>query len=44
VAGDPVPIGLAANRASFGELLALGREQKILTTPLTVDDLFPALG
>jgi 4,5-dihydroxyphthalate decarboxylase len=44
VAGDPVPIGLAANRASFEELLALGREQKILTKPLVVDDLFPALG
>jgi len=44
VDGDPVPIGLSANRASFEELLALGREQKILTKPLPVDDLFPALG
>jgi hypothetical protein len=32
------------NRASFEDLLTLGREQKILTKPLTVDDLFPALG
>ena len=39
-----MPIGLPANRASFEELLALGHEQKILTNPLTVDDLFPALG
>jgi 4,5-dihydroxyphthalate decarboxylase len=44
VDGDPVPIGLSTNRASFEELLALGHEQKILTKPLTVDDLFPALG
>jgi 4,5-dihydroxyphthalate decarboxylase len=44
VDGDPVPIGLSANRASFEELLGLGHQQKILTTPLTVDDLFPALG
>ena len=44
VDGDPVPIGLAANRASFEELLALGHEQKILTRPFAVDDLFPALG
>jgi 4,5-dihydroxyphthalate decarboxylase len=44
VDGDPVPIGLSANRASFEELLAFGHEQKILTKPLTVDDLFPALG
>jgi hypothetical protein len=44
VDGDPVPIGLSANRPSFEELLALGREQKILSKPLTVDELFPALG
>jgi 4,5-dihydroxyphthalate decarboxylase len=44
VDGDPVPVGLSKNRASFEELLVLGREQKILTGPLTVDDLFPALG
>lgn len=41
---DLVPVGLAANRGSFEELLALGREQKILTRPLTVDELFPAFG
>lgn len=44
VDGDPVPVGLAANRASFEELLALGREQHILDGAFTVDDLFPALG
>jgi hypothetical protein len=44
VDGDPVPIGLSASRASFEDLLALGREQKILTKPLPVDDLFSALG
>jgi 4,5-dihydroxyphthalate decarboxylase len=44
VDGDPVPIGLSANRGSFQELLALGHEQKILTRPFTVDDLFPTLG
>jgi 4,5-dihydroxyphthalate decarboxylase len=41
---DPSPFGLSANRASFAELLTLGREQKILAGPMTVDDLFPALG
>ena len=41
---DPSPFGLSANRASFAELLAFGREQKILAGPMTVDDLFPALG
>jgi hypothetical protein len=41
VEGDPVPIRLPANRASFEELLALGREQRILTKPLTVGELFP---
>jgi 4,5-dihydroxyphthalate decarboxylase len=41
---DPSPFGLSANRASFAELLALGREQQILSKPMTVDDLFPALG
>jgi 4,5-dihydroxyphthalate decarboxylase len=40
---DPSPFGLSANRASFAELLALGREQQILSKPMTVDDLFPAL-
>jgi 4,5-dihydroxyphthalate decarboxylase len=44
VDGDPVPVGLAANRASFEELLALGREQHILDGAGTVDDLFPPLG
>ena len=44
VDGDPVPVGLEANRASFEELLALGREQHILDGSLTVDELFPALG
>ena len=41
---DPSPFGLSANRASFAELLALGHQQKILARPMTVDDLFPALG
>jgi hypothetical protein len=44
VDGDPVPVGLTANRASFEELLTLGREQHILDGALTVDELFPALG
>lgn len=43
VDGDPVPIGLSANRASFTELLALGHEQRILTGGLGVDELFPAM-
>jgi 4,5-dihydroxyphthalate decarboxylase len=41
--GDPAPIGRAANYASFEEILRLGREQKILTKPMTVEDLFPDL-
>jgi 4,5-dihydroxyphthalate decarboxylase len=40
--GDPVPIGLPANRASFAELISLGREQEILTGCPEVDSLFPA--
>lgn len=42
VDGDPVPIGLAANRASLAELVELGREQQILTGDLKVDEIFPA--
>lgn len=44
VGGDPVPIGLPANRASFCELLSLGREQGILAGDLVPDDLFPPFG
>jgi 4,5-dihydroxyphthalate decarboxylase len=43
VDGDPVPIGLSANRATFEELLILGRKQRILTGSFTVEDLFPTL-
>jgi 4,5-dihydroxyphthalate decarboxylase len=43
VSGDPVPIGLEANRPSFEELLDLGRRQHILSGEQRVDDLFPAL-
>jgi 4,5-dihydroxyphthalate decarboxylase len=39
-ADGPVPIGLRANRASFSELLDLGRRQHILTGAATVDELF----
>jgi 4,5-dihydroxyphthalate decarboxylase len=42
VDGDPNPIGLTANRASFEELLGLARQQGIIAKPLTVDGLFPA--
>lgn len=44
VPGDPVPIGLPANRASLAELLTLGREQQILNSGMGVDDLFWAFG
>jgi 4,5-dihydroxyphthalate decarboxylase len=40
VDSDSVPLGLDANRRSFEELIRLGREQGILTTPLDVDTLF----
>jgi 4,5-dihydroxyphthalate decarboxylase len=39
-ADNPVPIGLRDNRASFAELLDLGRRQHILTGAATVDELF----
>ena len=42
--GDPVPIGLAANRASFDEVLRLCRLEGIVTSAATVDDLFPPFG
>ena len=48
VPGDPVPFGMDANRASFEELLRLGREQHILGPQpderLTIAHLFPGFG
>jgi 4,5-dihydroxyphthalate decarboxylase len=39
---DPLPYGLEPNRQPLEELLASALEQKIITRPLTIEDLFPA--
>jgi 4,5-dihydroxyphthalate decarboxylase len=38
---DPLPYGIAPNRQALDELLASALEQKVLTRPVTVEELFP---
>ena len=40
ITGDPLPYGIAANRRVIEELIAHVRAQGIVTTPLTVEELF----
>jgi hypothetical protein len=40
--GDPLPYGIAPNRRVIEELIAHVRAQGIVTTPLTVEELFAA--
>jgi 4,5-dihydroxyphthalate decarboxylase len=40
ITGDPLPYGIAPNRRVFEELLAHARAQGIVTTPVTVEELF----
>jgi 4,5-dihydroxyphthalate decarboxylase len=42
VDGDSLPYGLPANRSAFEQLIRLCREQHILSTSMSVDELFPA--
>jgi 4,5-dihydroxyphthalate decarboxylase len=39
--GDPLPYGIAPNRAALDEVIRSAQEQKILTKPVTVEELFP---
>jgi 4,5-dihydroxyphthalate decarboxylase len=39
---DPLPYGLAPNRQALEELLASALEQRIVTQPVTIEQLFPA--
>jgi 4,5-dihydroxyphthalate decarboxylase len=38
---DPLPYGIEPNRGALEELIASAREQKIITTPTTIEELFP---
>ena len=38
--GDPLPYGLEPNRSTLEELLEHARAQHILTTPVTLEDVF----
>ena len=38
---DPLPYGIAPNRAALDEVIRSAQEQKILTKPVTVEALFP---
>ena len=38
---DPLPYGIGPNRGALEELIASAREQKILTRPTTIEELFP---
>jgi 4,5-dihydroxyphthalate decarboxylase len=38
---DPLPYGIAPNRAALEEVIRSAQEQKILTKPVTVEALFP---
>ncbi len=40
ITGDPLPYGIAPNRRVLEELLAHARAQGIVTTPVTVEELF----
>ena len=39
---DPLPYGIAPNRQALEELIQYAVEQRILTRPMTVEELFPA--
>jgi 4,5-dihydroxyphthalate decarboxylase len=39
---DPLPYGIAPNRQALEEALASAHSQKIITRPVTVEELFPA--
>jgi 4,5-dihydroxyphthalate decarboxylase len=41
VVGDPLPVGLAANLPALQTIMDFARDQRILTRPLDVADLFP---
>jgi 4,5-dihydroxyphthalate decarboxylase len=38
---DPLPYGIEPNRSTLEEVIAAALEQKIITKPVTVEDLFP---
>jgi len=38
---DPLPYGIEPNRGTLEEVIASALEQKIITKPVTVEDLFP---
>jgi 4,5-dihydroxyphthalate decarboxylase len=39
---DPLPYGIEPNRRMLDEVIASALEQKIITRPVTVEELFPA--
>ena len=41
ITGDPLPYGIAPNRQTLEELIQHGLTQRIITRPVTVEDLFP---
>ena len=38
---DPLPDGIAPNRAMIGQLIRYAVDQKILDAPVAAEDLFP---
>jgi 4,5-dihydroxyphthalate decarboxylase len=38
---DPLPYGIAPNKQALGEVIQSALEQKIITRPVTVEELFP---
>jgi 4,5-dihydroxyphthalate decarboxylase len=41
-AGDPLPYGIEPNRRVLKEIIQYALEQRIITRPVTVEELFPA--
>ena len=41
ITGDPLPYGIEPNRRMLEEVIASALEQKIITRPVTVEELFP---
>jgi len=39
---DPLPYGIAPNRQALEEVIASALEQKVITRPVTVEELFPS--
>jgi 4,5-dihydroxyphthalate decarboxylase len=39
---DPLPYGIEPNRAMIQEVIDSALEQKVLTVPVTIEELFPA--